>query len=422
MPTQLFGKRFLTFNSVIRVNQIEVRRDRNAGTDESALHQPEHVEALRDAFARGWPGARMTWGFSWLALHDDRPNYRRIRELVAQYQHRQGDDVTFFAGGYFPNASSTRTEVSRDLHDGLAAVAQFVGHGYRPPTVIAGFLAAENLQYLAEQEAIHTCQGNIWSQSGIDNQDGDGSLCYPYYPSREHFCKPSQGPQDFIDCVNLDGWTCDFLAARREGFADGFNSRLGVGPIETLGKYDNATALKQMLATVAAHFETGFTLNNFSWVVNCWEVTLVPQLGQLAALTRWLMEIRRRWPDALCPTLAEFGHSWRQHFPTNDRIDYRFTQRGTGIGGSDADKEIRWFMNRDFRLALLRSAAGEHVIDYTRYDLPAREPQEFTRRWSLRGEINQKQTRLQDQPIRFDQLPPEDRALILRRYPMLTSK
>jgi len=31
-------------------------------------------------------------------------------------------------------------------------------------------------------------------------------------------------------------------------------------------------------------------------------------------------------------------------------VDYRFVQRGTGIGGSDADKEIRWFMNRDFRL------------------------------------------------------------------------
>ncbi len=41
--------------------------------------------------------------------------------------------------------------------------------------------------------------------------DGDGSICYPYYPSREHFCKPAQADSDFIDCVNLDGWTCDFL-------------------------------------------------------------------------------------------------------------------------------------------------------------------------------------------------------------------
>ena len=419
MTTQLLGNRFLTFNSVIRVNQIEIRRDRNAVEDEGDIHKPEHVEALRDAFERGWPGGRMTWGLSWLALHDDRPNYRQMRDLVASYHHRYGDDVTFFAGGFFPNAASTRAEVNRDLHEALAAVSQIVGHGYRPPTVLAGFLAADNLRYLAEQEGVHTCQGNIWSQFGIDNQDGDGSLCYPYYPSREHFCKPAQGPQDFIDCVNLDGWTCDFLAARRAGFTEGFNSRMGCGPIETLGKFDTETALRQLLATTAEHFDAGFALNNFAWVVTCYEVILVSQLGKLDALTRWFTEIRRRWPGAQCPTLAEFGLCWRQQFPTNDPLDYRFTHRGTGIGGSDADKEIRWFMNRDFRLALLRSAVGEHVIDYTRYDLPASEPQEFTRRWSLLGQVNQKQTRTQDKPFPFSQLPAADRDRIRRRYPEL---
>ncbi len=419
MTPQLLGNRFLTFNSVIRVNQIEVRRDRNAGDDEGDVHKPEHVEALRDAFARGWPGGRMTWGLSWLALHDDRPNYRRMRELVAEYHHQYGDDVTFCAGGFFPNAYNTRAEVNRDLHDALAAVTRMVGKGYRSPTVQAGFLAAENLRYLAEQENVHVCQGNIWSQFGIDNQDGDGSICYPYYPSREHFCKPAQGTPDFIDCVNLDGWTCDFLAARREGFAEGFNSRMGVGPIETLGKYHTETALRQMLATVATHFDAGFALNGFAWVVNCWEIILVPQLGKLEALTRWLAEIRHLWPDAQCPTMGEFGHLWRGHFPSNDGLNYRFAQRGTGIGGSDADKEIRWFMNRDFRLALLRSDGGEHVIDYTRYDVPACEPQEFTRRWSLLGQINQKQTRPQDKPVPFAQLPATDRDRILRRYPEL---
>ena len=110
-----------------------------------------------------------------------------------------------------------------------------MGAGYRPQSVIAGFLAAENLRYLAEAEGIHVCQGNIWSQFAVDNQDGDGSICYPYYPSIEHFCKPAQSPADLIDCVNLDGWTMDFLAARRAGFDGGFNSRMGVGPIETLG-------------------------------------------------------------------------------------------------------------------------------------------------------------------------------------------
>jgi len=40
---------------------------------------------------------------------------------------------------------------------------------------------------------------------------------YPYYPSREHFCKPAQEPAGFIDCVSLDGWSVDFLNATVSG-------------------------------------------------------------------------------------------------------------------------------------------------------------------------------------------------------------
>ncbi|MDR1898291.1 MAG: DUF3863 domain-containing protein, partial [Prevotellaceae bacterium] len=183
----------------------------------------------------------MTWAFSWLALHDTTANYRKIRELVASYHYKYGDDVTFIPGSYFANAYSTREQVNKDIHEALAKVSEFVGNGFRPKSLLAGFLAADNLQYLAEKEDIHVCQGTIWSQFSIDNQDGDGSIVYPYYPSKEHFCKPAQGKADFIDCVNLDGWTVDFLAARRNGYADGFNSRMGVGPIETLGKYGKET-------------------------------------------------------------------------------------------------------------------------------------------------------------------------------------
>lgn len=100
-------------------------------------------------------------------------------------------------------------------------VSEMVGGGYRPQSVIAGFLSAENLRYLAEEEGIHVCQGNIWSQYAVDNGDGEGSISYPYYPSREHFCKPAQGKEDLIDCVNLDGWTVDFLTARFSGIGNG---------------------------------------------------------------------------------------------------------------------------------------------------------------------------------------------------------
>ena len=420
------GRRILTLNSVIRVNQIEVSRDRIEGVDEADRHTPENVAVLRRSFAAGWPGAPMTWAFSWRALHDQRDNYRQIRKLVARFHEQYGDDVTFIPGAYFANAYNTREQVNRDLHEGLEKAAAIVGGGFRPKSVIAGFLSSANLKFLAEEEGIHVCQGNIWSQYAIDNQDGDGSVSYPYYPSAEHFCKPAQGKDDFIDCVNLDGWTIDFVAGRRSGYdwEKNVNSRMGVGPIETIGWFGPEVGLAQMIECTAAHFDGGFRLNGWAWVTNCWEVSLVPQIKNLDVLTRWVSRIRERWPDAECLTIGELGTDFRRQYEDNSRFEYRFVQRGTGIGGSDANLEVRWFMNRDFRLALLKdwkTGTPELVIDWTRYDLPAVEPAGTTRNWSLLGAINQKQTRLQDRPVPLGSLTENDREIIFHRYPELKS-
>lgn len=421
VPKTITGHRFFTFNTIVRVNQIEVARDRNEGEDESQIHTLKNAKAFREAVEAGWPGASITWALSWQALFTELENYKQIREYIKQCHEKYGDDVTFIPGGFFANAYNTREQVNKDLHEALAKVSQFMGNGFRPKSVVAGFLASENLQYLAEKENIHVCQGNIWSQFAIDNQDGDGSICYPYFPSKEHFCKPAQNKTDLIDCVNLDGWTCDFLAARREGFKEGFNSRLGVGPIETIGKYGPETGLKQMLGTTAVHFDKGFELNKFAWVTNCWEQCLVTQIGHLEVLTAWLKEIHRQWPDAKFITQGEFGLLWRKEFTNNDKINYRFVEKGTGIGGSDKDKEIRWYMNKNFRLALLKNLNdnSEKVIDFTRYDKPAIEPLDMTRRWSLMGLINQKQTRPQDKPVVLKDLSDEDRHFIFKSYPDL---
>jgi len=155
------------------------------------------------------------------------PNYRDLRQLVVTNREKFGDEITFIPGGYFASMYNTREQVNRDLHDGLKMVSEMVGGGYRPKSVIAGFLSTDNLGYLAEKENIHVCQGNIWRLYAVDNGDGEGSISYPYYPSRGHFCKPAQGKEDFIDCVNLDGWTVDFLCARIPGSVheQGFPSR-----------------------------------------------------------------------------------------------------------------------------------------------------------------------------------------------------
>lgn len=420
-PDELMGNRFLTFNTIIRVNQIEVTRNKSVGYDERDAHTPERVIAFRKAISSEFPKARITWAFSWLALHDTSENYRKIRELVVGYHHTYGDDITFIPGAYFANAYNTREQINKDLHEGLAKVSEIVGNGYRPKSVLAGFLAAENQQYLAEKEDIHVCQGNIWSQFSIDNQDGDGSVSYPFYPSKEHFCKPAQGKSDFIDCVNLDGWTMDFLAARRDGFADGFNSRMGVGPIETLQAYGKLTGLTQMMHTTAMHYDRGFELNGFAWVTNCWELSLPIDIS---GLKDWLNEIKRNWPDVHFITQGEFGLLWREHYKDNS-FNYRFEQKGSGIGGSDSNMKIRWFMNKDFRMALMKDWQKnriEYVIDFTNYNHKAEEPKEMTRKWSLLGEINQKQSRPQDKPTTIDKLLPESISLIKKYYPYLLTK
>jgi hypothetical protein len=430
-PLELIGNRFLTFNTVVRVNQIEISRDRTAGADELKFHTPEAATAFRQAIERGWPEGKITWAFSWLALHDERPNYKAIRKLVLEFHKKHGDEITFIPGGYFQPMYNTRKQTERDLHEALARISEMVGGGYRPRSILAGFLDAASLKYLADHENIHVCQGNIWSQYAIDNGDGDGAVCYPYYPSTEHFCKPAQSQADFIDCVNLDGWTCDFLAARRAGFADGFNSRMGVGPIETIFAHGPERGVQEMLHTTAVHFDRGFDLNRFAWVTDCWELCLQGDRGpraksDLECLTRWLSEIRRRWPSAKLVTQGEFGEACRRHYRDNS-FDYRFEQRGSGIGGSDANIEIRWFMNRDFRLALLRDwkAGGpELVIDFTRYGLKAQEPADpqpggATRNWSLMNRINMKRTRPQDTPVRFAELTQEEQDLIVQRYPSI---
>ena len=412
------GGRFLTHVSIVRVNQIEVTPTRSIGEDEAVDNRPELIRARRDAFAAGCPGGRMTWAISWLALQDQRKEYQEARRLLASFHDRYGDEITFIPGGYFAPMFDTREHIRQTVHDALGQVSQIVGGDYRPQCLIAGFMDSENQRDLAQDEGIHVCQGQIWSQHGIDNGDGDGGICYPYYPSREHYLKPAQGPNDFIDCVCLDGWTCDFLTARRQGFEGGFNSRLGVGPIESVGNLGAVAGRREMMDTTAMHFDTGHALNGFGWVTAIWETSI----GHDEDLTYWLGAVRDRWPDTQVITEGEFGLEWRKHNPNNAKLNYRFDAKGTGAPGSEKNLEIQWFMNQEFRLALLHDWEKKTpplAIDFTRYDLKAEEPLTLQREWSLMNVLNQKGTRPQDKPMRLGQLTPEDQRRIFTRYPQL---
>jgi len=410
--------RFVTHVSLVRVNQIEVTPNHSIGEDESGDNSPDHIRSRREAFARGCPNGKMTWAISWLALNDNRKEYQEARRLLASYHDRYGDEITFIPGGYFAPMYDTREHIQQTIHKALGMISNMVGGGYRPECIVAGFMDSENQRLLATEEGIHVCQGQIWSQHGIDHGDGDGGICYPYYPSREHYLKPAQGPADFIDCVCLDGWTCDFLSARRDGFQGGFNSRLGVGPIEAVGNLGKEVGRKEMMDTTAMHFDRGHALNNFGWVTAIWEVSV----GHDEDLTYWLQNVRDRWPDTQVITEGAFGMEWRKHTPNNASLNYRFDAKGTGAPGSEKNLEIEWFMNRDFRLALLHDWTKNSpplAIDFTRYDLKAEEPHGLQREWSLINVLNQKGTRPQDKPIPLQQLSADDQRRIYKRYPQL---
>ena len=433
----LMGNRFVTLCIMIRTTPWEVSRDvKLHPRDEYAIHTLEHVQSMREAFRQHNPEGRLTWGFTLNALEDKRPNFREIRDYVVTCQKRFGDEVSYFPG-YFPAMHLPRARVNREMSEAIEIISELVGDGYRPQSIIGGFLSSDNLRYLAEEENIHAAHGVIWSQHAIDGGGADGSPSHPYYPSTEHFCKPAQGKDDFIDCVNLDGWSMDFICARRSGQnghgLDSYCSRRGVGPIETYMGLGLELGHMQVMHTQSLHFDSGFGLNGFGWVPNIWEVALVAEKKQYGpafifkAMAKWVEGTKRRWPDVRFVSFGELGTIWRKHYKDNARWDYRFKERGLGIADSRSDLELRWFMNKTFRLALLRNwheNSPERVIDFTRYDLPAREPadpspQRPVKDWSLMNRINQKGLRPQDKPILLSELTSIEKRLIAHYYPEL---
>jgi len=391
---------------------------------------------MREAFGRSNPEGRLTWGFTLNALEDKRINYCQIREYAVECLQKFGDEVSYFPG-YFPAMYLPRERVNREMSEAIEIISKFVGNGYRPQAIMGGFLSANSLQYLAEKEDIHTAHAVIWSQSDIDGGGADGSPSYPFYPSTEHFCKPAQSKVDFIDCVNLDGWTMDFLCARRSGSLGqkitGYNSRRGVGPIETYIGWGLDLGHREVMHTQSIHFDEGFQRNHFGWVTNIWEAQLVYEFGKdliCSALEMWVSDTIKRWPDTQFVSFGEFGSIWRNQYRTNSDWSYSFLEQGSGLGDSYNNLEIEWFMNKYFRLALLRDwhqNSAQRVIDFTRYDLPAHEPadpspQHPVKNWSLMNRINQKGLRLQDYPRLFGELDREDQDFIINNLPLLSSR
>ena len=441
--------RFINFMTTVTTHFWESTRARLHGEwgEEGKRNTPANAMKLRNAVEAGFPGAKITWAWTWGALTSLEANYVELRRMMVQLHQQYGDEITFIPGNYFANKFNTQEQVKKDLHDGLELVSQMIGDGYRPKSVVAGHMSAETMKFMAENEGIHTVQGQIWSQFNIDGQDGDGGIPYPYYSSKEHFLKPAQGPrgsEDFLDVVNVDGWSMNFFAARLNGMGKDYNSRVGIGPIENAVHYGTTLGLRQMLHTSEIYFNNQAVADNgFGFLTVIWELHLFGWIDP-QFLTDWLKTMRTRYPDTQMLTLGEFGDLWRKHNPDNSRINLKFVERGIGTMPSQEeglkiapkrykyhgpifqpDMEIHWYFNKDFRFATIQNwkeNGPRLVMDYTRYNQPYQEPSGnvIERHWDIVDLINQKGTRPQDKPKPFTELPSEEQEKILKWYPELT--
>lgn len=444
-PEPLKG-RYICFMTGVRVHPWENTRARSHGDWMQEKHTAAIALKMRNSLAESFPGARMTWGWTWHALNKQTPDYVELRKLMAQFHKQYGDEITFWPGTYFEDKFNTVEQSKKDLHEGLELVSQMVGDGYRPQSILAGIMSIEVMKYMAESEGIHVVQGQIWSQFNVDGQGGDGGIIYPYYPCKNHYLKPAQGPRggdDFVDVVNIDGWSVDFFAARNNGGG----SRDGIGPLETHGGYGLGIdyGLKEMMHVTDVHFnEEAVKRNGFGFLPDVWELCIFEWL-EPEYLSNWLKAVRAKYPDTKLLTLGEFGELWREHNPDNGRINLKFVERGNGEMPSPEegkkinpryhfradlfrpDTEIRWYFNKDFRLATMQNwkeSGPLRIMDYTRYNQPYMEPSGnvVDEHWDLMDLINQKETRQQDKNRSFSSLPPEEQQRILKWYPEIGQK
>lgn len=437
--------RYINLMTAVRIQSWENTRTRTHGQNmERHKHTPEIALRMRKSLAEAFPEARITWAWSWGALTDKEQNYVDLRKLMAQFVKEYGDEMTFWPGVDFANKFNTQEQCKKDLHEALELVSQMVGNGYRPKSVIAGHMSVESMKFLTENEGIHTVQGQIWSQFNIDGQDGDGGIIYPYYPSKDHFLKPAQGSRggdDFVDVVNIDGWTVDFFAARLRGMGKDYNSRVGIGPIETNAYYGTKLGLREIMHTSDIHFnDKAVAANGYGFLTAIWELTLFEWLDP-NYLPTWIKAMRVKYPDTQMLTTGEFGDLWRKHNPDNSRINLKFVERGNDMPSEEEgekitpkyrfhppifcpEMEIRWYFNKDFRFATIQNwkeNSPKLVMDYTRYNRPYKEPSGnvIERHWDILDIINQKESRPQDKPKPFTDLPTEEQAKILKWYPEL---
>lgn len=386
----MLGERFLTVNFLVRKWQIEYTRHSHNGVSEESYNTPENIAKISRWVREAFPEGQVTWALSWEALFDPGPHWQGVRETLADCYGRFGDQVTINPGGGFPNVYNTKEQINRDLEDAFEAIERWLG---KPPrNIVSWQLSAANIAHAARRFGVVATSGHCWSQHGVDNLSQEGSIMYPYYPSLLNALRPAQSAEDQINCVMLDTVTTDLVTARFLLEEEGQDCRMGVQPIETVMRFGYEVGLRQMKLTADRYLRDNYTNLPFVWITNQLEPSVIFFDDDCARATRdWLAYLAETYPDLKLLSTDRFADRFMQTFPDNESLNYNFRYRGTGISGSDPAEEMLWWMNKDYRLGVLRSGGGCRVIDYVSYKDAPPEPEGPQSNWSLPAILSQKQ-------------------------------
>lgn len=141
------------------------------------------------------------------------------------------------------------------------------------------------------------------------------------------------------------------------------------------------------------YFQDNWENLPFVWVTNQLEMSVIHRNNEVRrAFKNWLDHIRKIYKDVHLLKIADFSELFRKHYQDNSKIQYSFRYRGIGISSSDPEKEVLWWMNKDYRLGVLVSKNTAQIMDYLVYTDDIQEPQGPESNWNISGIVSQKKS------------------------------
>lgn len=396
MPRSLLGRRLFTPVFLLRQWQIEKGKGEHAGEFEEPLVTDERLIELRSMVAACFPKGRVTWSLSRGAILSPGDHWSVIRRRLTEFREQYGDAIVPNPVAGYTVLHRSCAEVEEELFELLDSLANWLGES--PRAVHAWILLARTIERTLERFDLDAVSGQCWSQYGVDHMSMEGSVPYPYYPSRRHFLVPGRNKDDqldvpLLDVISLDPVTARFTRKQHKRFC-----RMGLQLLETVNwkRVGPEHGLQAMQSVARTYLTDNRECLPFSWITTTQElVEMFRHPYSFSSYRSFWESLAAEYSDLEVITTADFGRDFKVTYREND-WHYRFRARGSGVGPSDPETEIAWEFTRDMRRATLtRRRWGrrrEQLIDYVDYTQDVREHDGPSSDYSLKASPWQKRS------------------------------